>query len=227
MAFNDDSFIREVNEELRSDQLRFVWRRFGRIFVGIAVLIVFATAAFSAYRYWAGNQAGSTGDKFIAALTLADQNKSDDALAALSAIEKDGHGSYPLLAKMRAATLQAQKGDVTGAVAAFTEISKQSGVPSVIRDAARVRAAFLLVDTGTYDQISAQVEELAVPANGFRHSAREVLGLAAFKAGDFVKARQWYQAIVDDQQSPRNVANRAQMMLDNIIASGKAPLAKG
>jgi len=36
--------------------------------------------------------------------------------------------------------------------------------PSVIRDAARVRRAFLLVDTGTYDQISAQVEELAVPA---------------------------------------------------------------
>jgi len=34
MAFNDDSFIREVNEELRSDQLRFVWRRFGRLIIG-------------------------------------------------------------------------------------------------------------------------------------------------------------------------------------------------
>jgi hypothetical protein len=227
MAFNDDSFIREVNDELRSDQLRLVWRRFGRIFFGVAVLIVLATAAYSGYRYFASRQAGDTGDKFIAALTLADQNKTDDALAALGAIEKDGHGSYPLLASMRAATLQAQKGDVPAAVAQFTAISKQSGVPPVIRDAARLRAAFLLVDTGTYDQVSGQVEELAVPGNAFRHSAREVLGLAAFKSGDFVKARQWYQAIVDDPQSPRNVANRAQMMLDNIIASGKAPLAKG
>ena len=90
MAFNDDSFIREVNEELRSDQLRFVWRRFGRLIIGGAVLIVLGTAAYSGYRYWQGHQAGSSGDQFISALTLADQNKTDEALAALASIEKNG-----------------------------------------------------------------------------------------------------------------------------------------
>jgi hypothetical protein len=227
MAFNDDSFIREVNEELRSDQLKFVWRRFGRIILGAAVLVVLGTAAYSGYRYWASAQAGNTGDKFLAALALADQNKADDALAALAAIEKDGHGSYPRLARMRAATLQAQKGDTATAIAAFTAIGKEAGIPAVIQDAARLRAAFLLVENGTYDQVSAEAEELAVPANAFRHSAREVLGLAAYKAGDFSKARQWFQAITDDPETPRNVANRAQMMLDNITASGKAPKAQG
>ena len=97
----------------------------------------------------------------------------------------------------------------------------------MIRDAARLRAAYILVDTGTYDQVAAEAQELAVPADAFRHSARDVLGLAAYKAGDFAKARQWFQAIVDDPQSPRNVANRAQMLLDLITASGKAPAAKG
>ncbi|HEX8048810.1 tetratricopeptide repeat protein [Rhizobium sp.] len=227
MAFNDDSFIREVNEELRSDQLRFVWRRFGRLIIGAAVLIVAGTAAYSGYRYWSGQQAGNSGDQFISALTLADQNKTDEALAALAAIEKDGSGSYPLLARMRAATLQAQKGDIAGAVAAFSAIGKETGLPTVIRDAARLRAAYLLVDTGTYDQVAAEAQELAVPANTFRHSARDVLGLAAYKAGDFAKARQWFQAIVDDPQSPRNVGNRAQMLLDLITASGKAPAANG
>ncbi|WFR94261.1 tetratricopeptide repeat protein [Rhizobium tumorigenes] len=227
MAFNDDSFIREVNEELRSDRMQFVWRRFGRLIIGFAVLVVIGTAGYVGYRYWATHQAGDNGDKFLAALALADQNKTDDALAALAAIEKDGKGAYPLLASMRAASLQAQKGDTSGAVAAFTAISKQSGVPSVIADAARLRAAFLLVDTGTYQQVSALAEEMAVPASAFRHSAREVLGLSAYKAGDFAKARQWFQAIVSDQQSPRNIANRAQMMLDNIEASGKAPQTQG
>jgi hypothetical protein len=227
MAFNDDSFIREVNEELRSDQLRFVWRRFGRVIIAAAVLIVLGTAAYSGYRYWAGHQANDTGDKFIAALTLADQNKTDDALAAFAAIEKDGHGAYPLLAQMRAATLQAQKGDTAGAIAAFTAIGKNTSAPQVIQDAARIRAGFLLVENGTYQQVSDAVEELAVPSNAFRASAREVLGLAAYKAGDFAKARQWYQAIADDAESPRNVANRAQMMLDIITASGKAPVAQG
>lgn len=227
MAFNDDSFIREVNEELRSDQLRFVWRRFGRLIIAGAVLIVLGTAGYSGYRYWAGNQAGSGGDQFLAAMTLADQNKTDEALAALSAIEKDGHGSYPLLARMRAATLQAQKGDTAGAIAAFSAIGKEADIPVVVRDAARLRAAYLLVDTGTYDQVAAEAQELAVPADAFRHSARDVLGLAAYKAGDLAKARQWFQAIVDDPQSPRNVANRAQMLLDLITATGKAPVANG
>ncbi|MDE1992525.1 MAG: tetratricopeptide repeat protein [Rhizobiaceae bacterium] len=227
MAFNDDSFIREVNEELRSDQLRFVWRRFGRLIIAAAVLIVLGTAAYSGYRYWAGNQAGASGDQFIAALTLADQNKTDQALAALATIEKDGHGSYPLLARMRAATLQAQKGDTAGAIAALSAIGKESGVPAAIQDAARLRAAYMLVETGTYDQVAAEVQELAVPANAFRHSARDALGLAAYKGGDFAKARQWFQAIVDDPESPRNVSNRAQMLLDLITASGKAPVANG
>jgi hypothetical protein len=68
MAFNDDSFIREVNEELRSDQMRFVWRRFGRVIIAVAVLIVVGTAGYNGYRYWASHQAGDNGDKFIAAL---------------------------------------------------------------------------------------------------------------------------------------------------------------
>ncbi|MBB3381609.1 MULTISPECIES: tetratricopeptide repeat protein [unclassified Rhizobium] len=227
MAFNDDSFIREVNEELRSDQLLFIWRRFGKLIIGAAVLVVLGTAAYSGYRYWAGNQAGSGGDQFIAALTLADQNKTDEALAAFAAIEKNGPGSYPVLARLRAATLQVQKGDKAAAIATFSAIGKQTDLPVVIRDAARLRAAYLLVDTGTYDQVAAEAQELAVPADAFRHSARDVLGLAAYKAGDFAKARQWFQAIVDDPQSPRNVANRAQMLLDLITASGKAPVAKG
>ncbi|MNY64275.1 hypothetical protein D3C86_2013600 [compost metagenome] len=61
-----------------------------------------------------------------------------------------------------------------------------------------------------------------MPQNNMRHSAREALGLAAYKAGDIAKAKSWFQQIVDDAQSPRNVAGRAQMLLDVIAASGKA-----
>ncbi|MNL66056.1 hypothetical protein D3C87_1904690 [compost metagenome] len=64
---------------------------------------------------------------------------------------------------------------------------------------------------------------MAVPASSMRHSAREALGLAAYKAGDMVKARSWFTQISEDAEAPRNVANRAQMMLDNISATGKAP----
>jgi hypothetical protein len=227
MAFNDDSFIREVNEELRSDQMKSAWHRFGRYVIAVAVLIVLGTAANVAYEYWDENQSSGTGDQFLAAMKLADENKSDEALAALAQLEKEGHGAYPVLARMRAATVQAQKGDTAAAVTAFEAIGKDQAVPEALRDAAKIRVGWLLIDNGTYEQVSAAVENLAIPASAFRHSAREALGLAAYKAGNMAQARQWFQAIADDAASPRNVANRAQMMLDNITASGKAPAAQG
>lgn len=227
MAFNDDSFIREVNEELRSDQMKGAVRRFGRYIIAIAVLIVLGTIGKVAYEYWDSNASSGAGDQFLAAMKLADENKTDEALAALDKLEKEGHGAYPVLARMRAATVQSQKGDNAGAIASFQTITKDKSVPAAVQDAAKMRAGWLLIENGTYEQVSAAVEEMAVPGNAFRHSAREALGLAAYKAGNMAQARQWFQSIVDDVDSPRGVANRAHMMLDLITASGKAPAAQG
>lgn len=220
MVNQDDSFIREVNDELRSDQMRLVWRRFGRILIGAAVLVVLGTIGKVGYDYWRDSEASAAGDSFLAALTLAREGKGEEALAALTALEKDGFGSYPVLARMRAASLTAET-NAEGAVAAFTAIAKDASVPQALRDAARLRAAYLLVDTGTYDQVSAEAEQLATPQSTLRHSAREVLGLSAFKHEDYARAKEWFDAILSDNESPRNVANRAQMLLDLISASGK------
>ncbi|MFC3075344.1 tetratricopeptide repeat protein [Shinella pollutisoli] len=221
MVNQDDSFIREVNEELRSDQMRLIWRRFGRILIGGAVAIVLATIGKVSYDAWRDSKASAAGDSFLAALTLAREGKNEEALAALTALEKDGFGAYPVLARMRAASLQAEGGDVEGAVNAFSAIAKDGSVPQALRDAARLRAAFLLVDTGTYEQVSAEAEQLATPQSALRHSAREVLGLSAWRHEDYARAKEWFDAILADAESPRNVANRAQMLLDLMTASGK------
>jgi hypothetical protein len=92
-----------------------------------------------------------------------------------------------------------------------------------VRDVARLRGAWLLIDTGTYEQVSAEAEVLTGANHALRNSAREALGLSAYKAGDMVRSKEWFQAIADDATAPRNVTSRAQIMLDNIAASGKAP----
>lgn len=222
MAFNNDSFIREVNEELRSDQFRRAWKRYGRFVIGFAVLIVVGTAGERAYSTWQASRASASGDRFLAATDLAKANKQDDALAALAKLEQDGFASYPVLARMRAAALKAEKGDKAGAIADYSAIGKDSGVPGAIQDAARLRAAWLLADTGTYEQVSAEAETLTATTNPLRHSAREALGVTAYRLGDYKRAKDWFQTIADDKETPRNVARRAQMLLDVIAASGKA-----
>jgi hypothetical protein len=119
--------------------------------------------------------------------------------------------------------VQQSKGDATGAIATFSAVGKDAKAPQSMRDLARMRAAWLLIDNGTYEQVAAEVQAMAVPANPLANSAREALGLAAYKAGKVAQAKEWFQQIANDASAPRNVANRAQIMLDNIASSGKAP----
>lgn len=219
---SDDSFIREVNEELRQDQLKAIWTRFGGILIAAAVVIVAATAAWRGYVWYTESQANASGDRFLAALNLAGQGNTQEAMAALEGLQADGYGSYPLLARMRAATLMAQEGKTDDAVAAFDAVAADGSVPQSIRDMARLRAAFLLVDHGAYADVAQRAEPLSADSNELRHSAREALGLAAWKAGDAADALKLFEQIAADQQAPAGLRQRAQVMSELIAGSGEA-----
>jgi len=218
---SDDSFIREVEEELRSDRLKKVWDRFGAFIIGAAILIVVGTAAWRGWEYYSERQASASGDRFLAALNLANEGKSDEALAALQALEDDGYGAYPVLARMRAATVLEEQGDAAGAVAAFDAVAADGSAPDAVRDMARIRAAYILVDTGSADDVAQRAEPLSADTSPLRHAAREALGLAAWKEGRLGDAKVLFQQIVDDLNAPRNAKQRAAIMLDLIKASGE------
>jgi len=218
---SDDTFIREVNEELRKDQAKALWQRFGMPLIGLAVLIVVGTAAFVAYRYWDESRANRSGDAFSQALKLANDGKSDEALAALDQLEKDGYGAYPLLARMRAATVKADKGDTAAAVADFDAVAADGAIPAGLRDMARLRAALLLVDSGSFADVSSRVEPLTADTNPLRHTAREALGLAAWKEGKSDDALKLFDQIAADDAAPQNARQRATLMSELIRGSGK------
>jgi len=220
---SDDSFIREVDEELRSDRMKTIWKRFGKLIIALAVLIVVGTAADRGYRYWQETEASKSGDAFLAALNLAREGETEQALEALRALEADGYGSYSVLARLRAATVLADAGDYQAAISDFSTIGNDNSVPVAIRDAARIRAGYLLVDHGSYEDVANQVESLSGADNAMRHSAREALGLAAWKAGEAARANEWFSLIAGDNGVPASLMQRSQIMLDLIAASGNAP----
>ena len=123
---------------------------------------------------------------------------------------------------MRAATLLAEAGDHAGAVAAFDSVSADRAVPVSIRDMARLRAGLLLVDHGTYADVSARVETLTADTNALRHSAREALALSAWKEGRLVDASALFAQILEDMEAPRNMRQRAELMSELIRGSGSS-----
>ena len=222
MADDNSTFIREVNDDIRSDYMKALWKRFRFVIFGLAIGIVAVTAGLRGWQYWKETTAARSGDVFLAALEKARTGDADAALAEFQDLEKTGYGSYPILARMRAATVLADKGDSAAAVAAFSSIGRDASQPVAIRDAARLRAAYLLVDHGSYADVSSEVEVLAVPGNPARHSARDALGLSALKAGDLTQASQWFGEIAADSEAPNGIQTRAGLMLDMIAAQGGA-----
>ena len=216
---SDDSFIREVDEELRQDRARDLWRRYGIWAIAGAVAIVAGTAGIRGYQYWVESRANASGDAFLQAMTLANDGKSDEALKALAGLENDGYGAYPVLARMRAATVRAEKGEFDAAVKGFDAVAADTAIADAIRDMARLRAALLLVDHGGREDVAARIEPLTSDANPLRHSAREALALAGWKAGNASDALKLFEQVSADESAPRNNRRRAEIMAELIRGS--------
>lgn len=220
MTMSDDSFIREVNEELRQDQARALWDRYGPYVLAIAIAVVLVTAAWVGWDYWTRSRADASGDRFSQALTLAEEGRTDEALAALESLQADGYGAYPVLARLRTATLLAARGDTDAAVAAFDAVAGDGSVPAALRDMARLRAAYILVDHGSHADVASRVEALTADGNELRHSAREALGLAAWKDGRASDALTLFEQLASDAQAPGALRDRATLMAELIRGSG-------
>ena len=215
--------FREVDEDLRREQFKKLWDRVGPYVIGAAILIVVATAGYRGWEYWRDRQAQATGDRFLAALQLSSDGKHDESIAALEAIVADGSGGYPVLARFRIAAEKAEAGDKAGAVAEFDTIAAENA-PAEVKTLARLRAALLVVDTASLTDLEGRVSDLAATGNIWRHAAREILGLAAWRTGDFAAAKTYFDDISVDQETPQDLRQRAQVMLALINGElGTAP----
>ena len=212
---SESDFIREVDEELRHEQIKSMWDKFGPYVIGFALLIVLGTAADKGYEYWRQTQAAKAGDAFIEALSLSEDGKKDEALAALEQIKADGAGGYPLLAEMRIASEKAASGDVDEAVSLFKDVANNPDVQPVIQSLARIRANVLMLNQGKADEVINELTGL-MDNNGFRHSARELVLLAYLEKQDYAQAMPIAERISQDAETPPEMRQRAEVYVKYI-----------
>ena len=211
-------FIREVEEEYRRDKAIEFWSKYQNWIIGLAILIVVAAGA---WRYTQSQQKAAqeaAGARFESAIQMAREGKGQEAEQSFLEIARTGPKGYAVLARFRAAAEIAGR-NAAEAVTVYDALSVDPGVNPVLQNVARLRSAFLLVDTVDDAEMKRRIEPLAAPTSAFRHSARELLGLAALKAGDFEAAGRWFDMIVADPQAPQGLRERAGTML-GIVASG-------
>lgn len=207
-----DLLIKEVDEDLRQERLESLWKRYGGLFVGASVLVVAAVAGAQGWNAWDAKQRQQSSVHFDEATRLIEQGKRDQAQTILGKLVADGTSGYRVLAELKLADLRQEAGDL-GAAAALYEKVAASGADATYRDVARLKAAYLKVDSADPAAIEKLAEPLAVESSAWRHSAREILALAAAKKGDAAKAADIYRKIADDQAAPQGLRARAAEML--------------
>jgi hypothetical protein len=221
---SQDNIFREVDEELRSDRMRALWRRFAPYVIGAAVAVVALVAVNEGWTWYHSNNAAASSDELYEAFDLIDGGDLAAATTQLDAVIANGSGGYPVLAEFRKAGVLARDGKAAEAVAAYDSLANTQS-DARLRELALVLAGTLLVDTGTLADVEARVGTLAAEGNPLRNAAREALGLAQYKAGDFAAAQANFEAVVNDPFTNSTTRNRMGYYLAQLVAEGAAPVA--
>jgi hypothetical protein len=206
---NEDAFLREVDEELRRDQMGQLWRRYGRL--GI-VLLVLGLAALGGFLWWQSEQqkkAGQDGELLTQAIDDLGQGKQAGVQAKLDTLAASPREAYRAAAKLTKAAMGGEKADVKGAIAQYKLVADDPALPQPFRDLATVRRTALEFDILPPAEVVARLKPLAVSGNPWFGSAGEMVAAAYIKMNKPELAGPLFAAIAKDEQVPETIRGRA------------------
>jgi hypothetical protein len=201
----------EVDEDVRREQFKKLWDKYSILIIAAALLVIAGVGGWRGYQYVETKKAAEAGAAFDKAVELSEQNKHTEAEAAFNSLAATAPAGYRLLARMRAAGEVASR-DPQAAAKLYEDIAADRGIAALDQQLAKVRAAQLLVETSTYPDLLSRLESETAPTAAFRHSARELLALSAWRANDMTSARKWLDMIANDGETPPGMRSRAEAL---------------
>lgn len=206
---SDESLFREVDEEVRQEQYKKLWKRYGSFIIALALLVIAGVAGYEGWRFWQQKQSEAAGDSFFTAAGLAAEGKADEALKGFEAVANTG---FVELSKLREAAVLAGQGKSEDAVRIYDTIAADAKLSQSLRDLSRIRAAAVMADKASFADIEARLKDLSAAGNPWRHVAREIMAAVQFRLKDYKGADTQVQAILADPQTPPALRQRASVM---------------
>jgi hypothetical protein len=219
MAEDGDSLLREVQEELRREQLRKIWDNYNGLIIGGAVFLLLAVGGYQILesRRIAAEQ--TAGAEFSAAENLSEQKKEDEAKKIFTKLAETGPAGYGAIAMLRLAGEQVKAGKIADAVATYDSLAEQSGADELLKSFAQLQAASLRLPDADYAEIQNRLTPLAGDDAPYFKSARELLGLAAYRAKKYDEARKYLEPLLIDPNASEAMQNRIKVVMAGIASA--------
>jgi hypothetical protein len=214
-----DSFVQEVDERVRQDQVLSAAKKYGPYLIGIFIAVLIGLGA---WQWWQDKQrddARRHADLYVAAQDLARNGDIPGAKAAFERLTTDGPPNYRAMAHMEHAAILQTEGDLEGALRDFDAAAALTKDP-IMRQSAQLRAAYIAADTQDFPALQHRLQPLIDGGGQISYLARELLGIEAWENGQNDLARETFENLRLAFEAPESIHQRAQIALAVI---GPAP----
>ena len=222
----NDTFVREVDENLRRDQIRDFGKKYASwMIVGVALFLVAAGGLI----YWQ-NYRTQQSEKQVEQLSQIYNDigagKAATAGARLDALSESGNKSVRASALFARAALALQQNDTKLALSKYRDIASDDGFPKPYRDAALIRQTAIEFDSLKPDEVISRLEPLTKSGNPWFGSAGEMTAMALIKQNKEAEAGRLFAAMARDKQVPESLRARAVQIASTlgVDASSAMPL---
>jgi hypothetical protein len=203
--------FREIDEELRRDNLLKLWSRYGKYIIAGVLAVVLVVGGIVAWRDHAADERRAQRARFTSALALARQGKETEAAKLFAALAQEG-GGYSVAGAFEQAGLLAKSGDRKGAIAVYDKLAAAAGIDPEFRELAVLLSVMQGLPDGDPKAAIERLQPLTASGNPWRASALDLTAAAKLKAGDRGGALQIYQQLADDLAAPQGLRARAAEM---------------
>ena len=219
-----ETFVREVDENLRRDQLRDMAKAWGKWVVAALVLFLVAVGG---YLYWQNRQqeqAQAESETMSAALDKAESGNVKGAVADLTPIGESSSDVNAASSRLARAALALRQNDRKTAIDIYREMAADDGLPQPYRDLATLRGTMTEYDMLKPDETIARLSPLAEPGKPFFGSAGELVAMAMLAKGDRAGAGRLFAKIAADPQVPQTIRARAVQIAGSLGVDATASL---
>lgn len=203
------AFLREVDEDVRRERLEQAWKKYGRIIITAALVLVGGTAVATYMRDHQNQKFEAATTQIAEVLQSLRADNSTDVQNRLATMAADLPEGQTTIARLYVAGLATEGNNREKALSQLAELAADQRIQPLYRNLARLTSIQLRLDTDEPAALRAELEPLMAAGQPWRFSAREAAALLAIKSGDTASARDLYEQLKNDPDTPTSIRDRA------------------
>ena len=213
---DNESFYREVDEELRRDQMKTYWERFGKLVIAGIVLLLAAIGGFIWWQNQKVVKAGERSETLVSALDEVASGRRNAAIPKLDGLIQSGSDGHRAAALLTKANIAVEAKDLKGAAALFKQVADDGDLAQPYRDLALVKMTAVEFDTLPPQAVIDRLKGLAVAGNPWFGSAGEMVALSHLRLNRPQQAAALFAAMAKDKKLPDTLRSRATQMAGSL-----------